>query len=770
MGSSLPLQGGTVLAKTVSETHTQSGHNFTEGDVLRYDVGQSRWVKAQANNAANAEVAGVVSSVISTSSFTIVYSGYIQLPSSFAGQSFPALFLSDSVPGALVSSPPSAIGSVVKPVVIRSSQASSTGHLVVNYLGTQIGGSSTVSIDQIQPVGTIMPFVGNAIPDTWLECSGLSFAVFEYTELYDKLLHLTGDRTPTYGYVSTLTATNLAAAGIAVGDIVQYKNNAATAWQGGFYDSNADQIGTVISVTATTLVVQTIPLYSSATKTFSNPDVAFKNGNATGTLTGASQYRILSSPTAVRAAASVSITGTSITHFNTPDLRGRFVLGTNSSAFSDNAREGDPTFNTAIGQYRLGVFGGEEQHVLSVGELPSHDHTTGATDEYSGLTPLPLMSEYNKVVRRTKTGEPRTASAADSSGSGQQLDVISNAQLVINPTGSNTPHNNMPPYLAVRYIIKSKPYTRAAIIDTVDIDFPNLLVTDLRPGLIRGGGVNDPLVFKTNNSLLDSGTERMRISSNGDVGIGTSVLSGSARLVVEQSGGNRAILVQGGTNPHIAASDGSVITKMQTMTGLRGHVGSESNHPFSIITNNIERLTVNNSGFVGIGKPNPSTNLDIVGSLALSGKATSAATITTDPSSTLTTKGYVDGRGVFMFSNSTEVHYSGNLISRGTGRQTVELHPHIPETATYAIITLHLVHIGNIPYTVWVGPSTTVNSGHRYTFATATGSGDVVTTSTQMVLPIHKISATSRRIYYNVNVSPQHASDSLMIDVNGYYI
>lgn len=766
MGSSLPLQGGTVLAKTVSETHTQSGHSFTEGDVLRYDVGQSRWVKAQANNAANAEVAGVVSSVISTSSFTIVYSGYIQLPSSFAGQSFPALFLSDSVPGALVSSPPSAIGSVVKPVVIRSSQASSTGHLVVNYLGTQIGGSSTVSIDQIQPVGTIMPFVGNAIPDTWLECSGLSYAVFEYTELYDKLLHLTGDRTPTYGYVSTLTATNLAAAGIAVGDIVQYKNNAATAWQGGFYDSNADQIGTVISVTATTLVVQTIPLYSSATKTFSNPDVAFKNGNATGTLTGASQYRILSSPTAVRAAASVSITGTSITHFNTPDLRGRFVLGTNSSAFSDNAREVDSAFNTAIGQYRLGVFGGEEQHVLSVGELPSHDHTptvnvtTTNQSGNDGNTGVGDFTTWANPIFNAKYNSTKDPVALSST----------TVTVSIQNTGSNTPHNNMPPYLAVRYIIKSKPYTRAAIIDTVDIDFPNLLVTDLRPGLIRGGGVNDPLVFKTNNSLLNSGTERMRISSNGDVGIGTTDLSGAARLVVQQSGGNRGILVQGGTNPHIVASDGSIITKMQTMTGLRGHVGSESNHPFSIITNNIERLTVNNSGFVGIGKSNPSTNLDIVGSLALSGKATSAATITTDPSSTLTTKGYVDGRGVFMLSNSTEVHYSGNLISKGTGRQTVELHPHIPETATYAIITLHLVHIGNIPYMVWVGSSTTVNSGHRFTYATATGNGDVVTTSTQMVLPIHKISETSRRIYYNVSASPQYASDSLMIDVNGYYI
>ena len=64
MGSSLILQGGAAVAKTLKESVTQTGHGFTVGDVIRWDGLQvpPKYVKAIADTAQNAEVAGVVSS------------------------------------------------------------------------------------------------------------------------------------------------------------------------------------------------------------------------------------------------------------------------------------------------------------------------------------------------------------------------------------------------------------------------------------------------------------------------------------------------------------------------------------------------------------------------------------------------------------------------------------------------------------------------------------------------------------------------------------
>lgn len=515
MGSSLYLQGGAATQNSVKETFTQATHGFVVGNAIRFDATQGSsgaFVLAKADTAVNAEVIGVVGSVQDNDNFTVVYHGAISIPA-LAGISHPALFLSDSVAGGITHNPPSAIGSIIKPVILRSQ--SGTRYNVVNYLGTQIGGSSTVSIDQIQPVGTIMPFAGTIIPDTWLECNGQPVGVTVYPELYDRVLFQTAPRAPMYGVVVRLTGTGVNSTNFTVGDIIQKKGNATTTWVAGIWATQTApdvMSAQVTQVTASSITVRTIPTYSPSTKTFSTPNTSifFNGGVFAGVETGGNAYRAYTSTGTFRAiSATITVTGATITDFLVPDLRGRFAVGQNVDAISDVDFDAANTSSVSA-IYPHASLGGEEQHILTTTEMPAHDHNLKVL-----INAFPVTSPTGNLIGADNTNSNfnGTVSTTITGSDGRPPHTAT--------TGSNTAHNNMPPYLAVRYIIKARSYTRAAIIDDVEIPYDKLLVTDLRSGLIRQGGMGEDLVFKVNNDISTTGIERMRLSNSGRLGVGT---------------------------------------------------------------------------------------------------------------------------------------------------------------------------------------------------------------------------------------------------------
>jgi hypothetical protein len=97
---------------------------------------------------------------------------------------------------------------------------------------------------------------------------------------------------------------------------------------------------------------------------------------------------------------------------------------------------------------------------------------------------------------------------------------------------------------------------------------------------------SDALAFGTAN------TERMRITSTGNVGIGTSAPSAKLELsdatapvyVIQTRGSLQTILGPVGTN-----------------LGDPGQVGTTTNSPFRIVTNNTERMRIDTAGNLGLG-------------------------------------------------------------------------------------------------------------------------------------------------------------------------
>lgn len=122
--------------------------------------------------------------------------------------------------------------------------------------------------------------------------------------------------------------------------------------------------------------------------------------------------------------------GDDSTTFNIPNIKGRTVVGLNSS---------DTDFKT------LGKTGGEKTHTLTIDEIPAHTHKL--TYDISGAG--------------TNTG-----------GTVALGNTSTTSSLGTLPTGGGQAHNNLQPYIVLNYIIKASTTTtiQAEVIDSLDGD------------------------------------------------------------------------------------------------------------------------------------------------------------------------------------------------------------------------------------------------------------------------------------------------------------
>lgn len=142
---------------------------------------------------------------------------------------------------------------------------------------------------------------------------------------------------------------------------------------------------------------------------------------------------------------------TDTTKFRLPDLCGRFPIGVGS--YSERNTSGETSYS-----YNIGNSGGEAKHVLTVSEMPTHNHNSSSSTTTGNITTTSNGSHSHGIP----TGNSTTSTAS----SAQKGDNSNYGSFNCNSAGSHThsvrlyargsgaDHENRPPFIALYFIIK----------------------------------------------------------------------------------------------------------------------------------------------------------------------------------------------------------------------------------------------------------------------------------------------------------------------------
>jgi|TARA_R110000824_G_scaffold58888_12_gene158800 hypothetical protein len=415
--------------KSNRATKYQSSHGFSAGSVVRFEQTANgvtgAFVLAQANSGISAEVVGIVESVdAGGNEFTLVYNGEINTSNFITvnGEGVTGSdvwFLDTSVAGGLTSTVPVSSGDIIKPVLTLVSGSQDDKGLVTNYVGTIIGGSNTVSLDSVHPVGEIIAFAGGVsdIPTGWQLCDGSTLDVGgDYASYYSRV----GTK---YGYNTEMVFT-------------------VTSGHTGFVGNTAEQ--TVSSTAIGSLVLDWAPSAGNTGTILLDADVltGITGGETSGDDTGYPHGLIYAGGTNIKvgtggsANSTYSTTSATVKYVKTPDLRARTLLG----ATSDYVVSWSPR-SSGMDGYTAGQIGGSEDADTVVVTTSGSQRVYAAASATSANLRQPFMAAHY-IIRTTATAKAAlvdgvNVSLADSGLTDHDTSNASNGDILVRGSGAN---------------------------------------------------------------------------------------------------------------------------------------------------------------------------------------------------------------------------------------------------------------------------------------------------------------------------------------------
>ena len=387
--SHIKLTGGIGDGKVIQNTISQLSHGFSVGQAIRYNriaatgTGTNKYEAALADSPENSEVVGIVTQVLGDSSFVLTYAGEVDI-STFGGvfalDDDDVFFLSDETPGLLTNTPPSDAGSIIKPVLIRTD---GTRGVLTNYIGTVIGGTSVVSLNGIQPVGTIEPFAGLAasVPETWSLCDGGALSIDDYPDLFTQIGKAFGYHIKVEGSGSF--------SNVQVGHYVEFRNGESLLLSGRVAETSASYF--VVDVNYLEIVSDVYVQHDIDPPTGPGSKVVIPISDTT-TL---NHYgSVVAAAAAGQPTTAIAITDITLTNvnFRKPDLRGKVVLGL-----------AEANVGTAISSPNnivRGEIGGE--YVATTGSGVAGNI---ATDGSGSISTIPPYQGLNWIIKTSSLGK-----------------------------------------------------------------------------------------------------------------------------------------------------------------------------------------------------------------------------------------------------------------------------------------------------------------------------------------------------------------------------
>lgn len=283
---------------------------------------------------------------------------------------------------------------------------------IKNQLNSDVAGALQKQIVQNSPIGEIKMYAGQTEPEGWLFCKGQALSRSEYSNLFEVIgtVFGTGDGSTTFNLPNLQKRFP-----VGVG--------------------NGYGLGKTGGEETHTLTTEEMPEHTHNQKAHGHTGTgsASEAGNHTHTASSASAgahthaLTINSGGSHTHSAS----TGSGGTH------RHNFLWGTNGPTEGDNIMVGWPGGNTSNSWTNGGNIiadSGSHTHTVSVGSAGSHNHSGTAN---------------------SAGGHSHTITVASAGAHTHTISVtISETTAENENTGGGQAHNNMPPYIALNYIIK----------------------------------------------------------------------------------------------------------------------------------------------------------------------------------------------------------------------------------------------------------------------------------------------------------------------------